>query len=143
MQRRQQAAYAEEVEKFTDRPNYVYYVPNEKPGEKSIIDPSKMIDRIQPVNNVKSEFHKKITVRRGKKKSYAEIMRGWSSKNNDGLSSSEESFSMDDLSKNSVYKMEINNEVHYMGLSEHDKKLSKVHESTALEKGCDKNMTRL
>ena len=102
-----------------------------------------MIDRIQPVNNVKSEFHKKITVRRGKKKSYAELMRGWSSKNNDGLSSSEESFSMDDLSKNSVYKMEINNEVHYMGLSEHHKKLSKLHESTALEKVCDKNMTRL
>ena len=131
------------MEKFTDRSNYVYYVPNEKPGEKSVIDPSKMIDRIQPVNNVKSEFHKNITVRRGKKKSYAEIVRGWSSKNNDGLSSSEEPFSMDDLSKNSVYKMEINNEVHYMGLSEHHKKVIKVHESAALEKGCDKNMTRL
>ena len=31
--------------KFTFRPNYGYYVPNEKLGEKSVIDPTKMIDR--------------------------------------------------------------------------------------------------
>ena len=28
-----------------------------------------------------------------------------------------------------------------MGLSEHHKKVSKVHESTALQKGCDEHMT--
>ena len=131
------------MEKFTDRSNYVYYVPNEKPGEKSVIDPSKMIDRIQPVNNVKSEFHKNITVRRGKKKSYAEIVRGCSSKNNEGLSSSEELVSMDNLNKNSIYTMEINNGVGNIGLSEHHKKVIKVHESTVLERGCDGNMTKL
>ena len=59
--------------KFIDRPNYAYYLPNENPGEKSVIDPTKRIDRIQPVNNVKRELHKNITVRRGKKKSYTEI----------------------------------------------------------------------
>ena len=82
--------------KFIDRPNYGYYVPNENPGEKSVIDPTKMIDRIQPVNDVKRELHKNITVRRGKKKSYAEIVKGCSSKNNKGLNSSEELISMDD-----------------------------------------------
>ena len=39
--------------------------------------------------------------------------------------------------------MEINNGVRNMGLSEHHEKVSKVHEGTALEKGCDKNMTGL
>ena len=96
-----------------------------------------MIHRIQLVNNVKSELHKNITVRRGKKKSYVEIVREWSSKNNEDPSSSEELVSMDELSKNSVYKMEINNGVGNMGLSEHHKK---VHESTALEKGCDEDI---
>ena len=83
--------------KFTGQPNYGYYVPNENPGEKSVIDPTKMTDRIRPVNDVKKELRKNITVRRGKKKSYAEIVRGCSSKNKEGLSSSEEHVSMDDL----------------------------------------------
>ena len=129
--------------KFIDRPNYGYYVPNKNPGEKSVIDPTKMMDRIQPVNDVKRELHKNITVRRGKKKSYAEIVRGCSSKNNEGLSSSEELVSMDNLNKNSIYAMEINNGVGNIGLSEHHKKVIKVHESTVLERGCDGNMTKL
>ena len=82
---------------FIDRPNYGYYVPNKNPGEKSVIDPTKMMGRIQPVNDVKRELHKNITVRRGKKKSYAEIVRRCSSKNSEGLSSSEELVSMDNL----------------------------------------------
>ena len=100
-----------------------------------------MIDRIQQVNNVKSKLHKNITVCRGEKKSYAEMVRGCISKNNEGLSSSEKLVSMEVLSNNSIYQMEINNGVGNMGLSEHHQKVSKVHESTALEKGCDENMT--
>ena len=46
-------------EKFIDRLNYGYYVPDENPGEKSVIDHTKMIDRIQPVNDVKRVLHKK------------------------------------------------------------------------------------
>ena len=76
-----------------------------------------MIDRIQPVNNAKSELHQIITLHRGKKKCYAEIVRGCSSKNSVGLGSSEELASMDDLSKNSFYKMEIHNRVGKMGLT--------------------------
>ena len=37
--------------------------------------------------------------------------------------------------------MKINNGVGNMGLSEHHEKVSKVHEITDLEKGCDENMT--
>ena len=70
-----------------------------------------MIDRIQPVNNVKSELHQIITLQRGKKKSYAAVVRGCSSKNSVDLGSFEELASMDDLSKNSFYKMEINTRV--------------------------------
>ena len=88
-------------------------------------------------------MHKNITVRRGKKKSYAEIVRGCSSKNNEGLSSSEELVSMDNLNKNSIYTMEINNGMGNIGLSEHHKKVIKVHESTVLERACDGNMTKL
>ena len=69
------------------------------------------------------------------------MVRGCSSKNNEGLSSSEKLVSMEVLSNNAIYQMEINNGVGNMGLSEHHQKVSKVHESTALEKGCDKNMT--
>ena len=129
--------------KFIDRRSYGYYVPNDNPGEKSVIDPTKMIDRIQPVNDIKRELHKNITVRRGKKKSYAEIVRGCSSKNNEGLISSEELVSMDNLDKNSIYAMEINNGVGNIGLSEHHKEFIKVHENTVLETGCDGNMTKL
>ena len=69
------------------------------------------------------------------------MVRGCSSKNNEGLSSSEKLVSMEVLSNNAIYQMEINNGVGNMGLSEHHQKVSKVHESTAWEKGCDKNMT--
>ena len=69
------------------------------------------------------------------------MVRGCSSKNNEGLSSSEKLVSMEVLSNNAIYQMEINNGVGNMGLSEHHQKVSKVHESAALEKGCDKNMT--
>ena len=68
---------------------------------------------------------------------------GCSSKNSEDLSSSEELVSMDDLSKNSFYIMEINNGVGNMGLIEHHEKVRKFHESTALEKACDENMTGL
>ena len=57
--------------------------------------------------------------------------------------SSEELISMKDLNKKSIYQMEINNGVRNMVLSEHHEKVSKVHESATLEKGCDKNMTGL
>ena len=87
-------------------------------------------------------MHKNITVHRGKK-SYAEIVRWCSSKNDEGLSSSEELVLMEDLSKNSICPMEINNRVGNMGLSKHHKKVRKVHEGTTLEKGCDENMIRL
>ena len=86
-----------------------------------------MMDRIQLVNGVKRELHKNITVRRGKKKSYAEIVRECSSKRNEGLSSSEELVSMYNLNKNSICAMEINNGVGNIGLSEHRKKVIKVH----------------
>lgn len=43
-----------------------------------------MIGRIQPVNDVKRELHKNIAVCKGKQKSYAEIVRGCSSKNKQG-----------------------------------------------------------
>ena len=98
---------------------------------------------MQSVNNVKSELHKNITVRKEKKKSYAEIVRRCSSRNSEGLSFSEEFVSTQDISKNSLYKMEINNGMGNMELSEHHEKVSKVHESTYLEKGWDENMTGL
>ena len=66
---------------------------------------------------------------------------GYSSKNCEDLSSSEELVSMDDLSKNSFYIMEISNRVGNMGLIEHHEKVRKAHESTALD--CDENMTGL
>ena len=122
---------------------YGYYVPNENPGEKSVIEPTQIIDGMQSVNNVKSELHKSITVREGKKKNYAEIVKGCSSRINKGLSFSEEFVSTQDINKDSVYKMEINDGVGNMGLREHREKVSKVHESTDLEKGCDENMTGL
>ena len=50
---------------------------------------------------------------------------------------------MEDLKKTSIYKIEINNGVGNMGLSEHHEKVSKIHVSAALEKGCDENMTGL
>ena len=59
-------------------------------------------------------------------------MRGCSSKNKEGLSSSEELALMDNLNKNSIYTMEINNGVSNIGLSEHYKKVIKVHESTVI-----------
>ena len=45
-------------------------------SKKSVTEPTQIIDRVQSVNNVQSESHKSITFRRGKKKSFAEIVRG-------------------------------------------------------------------
>ena len=56
--------------KFIDRPNYGYYVPNENPDEKSVIEPTQIIERMQSVDNIKSELHKNIAVCKGKKKNY-------------------------------------------------------------------------
>ena len=81
--------------KFIVQWSYGYYVPNENPGEKSVIEPT----QIMP--------------------------------------------STEDISKNSVYKMEINNGVGNMRLSEDQEKVSKVPESTGFEKRCDENMTGL
>ena len=86
--------------KFTDWPNCGYYILNENPGEKSVIEPSQIIDRIQSIDNVKSELHKNITVCKWKKKSYAEIVRGCSSRNNEDLSFSEKLVLTEDISKN-------------------------------------------
>ena len=77
------------------------------------------------------------------KKSYLVIVRRYSSRNKEKLSFCEQFVSMEDISKNSIYKMEINNGVGNMGLSEHHRKVSEVYESTDLEKRCDKNMTGL
>ena len=98
-------------------------------------------------DNSRNEPHKNVTVRKGKEKSYAEIVRGCSSRNNKGLNFSEklvstELISTEDISKSSIYEMKINNEVGKMGLSEYHRKVSEVHRSTDLEKCCDKNMSR-
>ena len=96
---------------FIDQPNYGYYLLNEHPGEKSVIEPTQISDRMQSVDNVKSELHKNITVRKGKKKCYAERVRSSSSRNNE-----KKFFSAKDVSKNSIYKMKINNRVGNVGL---------------------------
>ena len=70
------------------------------------------------IDNVKSELHKNITVRKGKKKSYAEIVKVCSSINNEGLSFSEKFVSKENIS--------INNGVGEMGLSEHHGKSAKL-----------------
>ena len=96
--------------------------------------------------NIYTYIYTYTPVRRGKKRkkrSYAEIVTRRSSKNNEGLSSSEELVSMNNLNKNSIYTVEINNGVDNIGLSEHHKKVIKVHESTVLERGCKGNMTKL
>lgn len=49
----------------------------------------------------------------------------------------------EDVSKNSICKMEINNRVGNMELSVHHLKVSEVYESIDLENHCDKNMTGL
>ena len=51
--------------------------------------------------------------------------------------------SVEDASKNSICKMEINNRVGNMELSAHHLKVSEVYESIDLENHCDKNMTGL
>ena len=51
-------------------------MPNENPGEKSVIEPTQIIGRTQSVDNVKSELHTNITVPKWKKKSSAEIASG-------------------------------------------------------------------
>ena len=71
--------------KFIDQPNYGYYILNENPGEKSVIEPPQIIDRVQSTDNLRSKSHKNVTVRKGKKNNYAEIVRGCSSRNNKGL----------------------------------------------------------
>ena len=58
---------------------------------------------------VKSGFHKKITVRKDNQKSYAEIVRECSSRNNNGLNFSEKFVLTEDVSKISIYKMEVKN----------------------------------
>ena len=88
-------------------------------------------------------MHENVTVRKGKTKSYAVIVRGYSSRNKENLSFYEQFVSIEDISKSSIYKMKINNGVGNMGLSEHHGKVSEVYESTDLEKRCDKNMTGL
>ena len=65
---------------------------------------------------------------------YAEMVRGCSSRNNEGVSFSEKLVSTEDISKNSVYKRKINNGASKTGLSEHHGKVSEVHRSTDLEK---------
>ena len=101
---------------------------------------------MQSTDNSRNEPHKNVTVRKGKEKSYAEIVRGCSSRNNKGLNFSEklvstELISTEDISKSSIYEMKINNGVGKMRLSEYHGKVSKVHWSTDLEKYCDKNMS--
>ena len=54
--------------KFIDRPNYGYYVPNENPDEKSVIEPTQIIERMQSVDNVKSECTKILLFAKGRKK---------------------------------------------------------------------------
>ena len=100
---------------------------------------------MQSTDNIRSELHKNVTVRKGKKKSYTEIVRGCSSRNNKGLNFSEKLVSMElvlteDISKSSSYEVKINNGVGKMGLSEYHGKVIKVHRSTDLEK-CDKNVS--
>ena len=100
--------------KFIDRPNYGYYIPNENPGEKSVIEPPQIINRVQSTDNIRSELDENVTVRKGKEKSYAEIVRGCSSRNNKGRNFSvklvsTELVSTEDISKSSIYEMEINN----------------------------------
>ena len=51
--------------KFIERPNYGYYTPGENPGDKSVTEPRQIIDRMHSVDNLKSELHKNITVRKG------------------------------------------------------------------------------
>ena len=51
--------------KFIERPNYGYYTPGENPGDKSVTEPPQIIDRMHSVDNLKSELHKNITVRKG------------------------------------------------------------------------------
>ena len=101
---------------------------------------------MQSTDNIRSELHKNVTVRKRKKKSYAEIVKGCSSRNNKGLNFSEklvstELVSTEDISKSSIYEMKINNGVGEMGLSEYHGKVSEGHRSTDLEKCCDKNMS--
>ena len=67
-------------------------------------------------------------------------MRGCSSRNDQGLSFSEKLVPTEDISKNSIYKMKINNGVGKMGLSEHHGKVCEIHRNTDLEKCCDENM---
>ena len=85
--------------KFIDWPNYGYYSTNENPGEKSVIEPTQIIERMQSVDNVRSKLHKTITIPKEKNKSYAEILRGYGSRNNEGLSFSEKFLPTEDVSK--------------------------------------------
>ena len=62
--------------KFIVRPNYRYSEPNENLGEKSVTEPTQINGSMQSVDNAKSEKHKNIAARKGKKKSYAKIVRG-------------------------------------------------------------------
>ena len=95
--------------KFIDRPNYGYYVRNENMSEKSVIETTQIIDRMRSADTVKSGFHKKVTVRKDNQKSYTEIVRECSSRNNNGLNFSEKFVSTEDVSKISIYKMELKN----------------------------------
>ena len=109
---------------FIDWPNYGYYIPNENSDEKSVIEPPQITDKVLSTDNVRSELHENATIRKGKKKSYAEIARGCSSRNNKGLNFSEklvsaELVSTEDISKSSIYEMKINNGVGKMVLSEY------------------------
>ena len=95
--------------KFIDRLNYGYYVRNENMSEKSVIETTQIIDRMRSADNVKSGFHKKVTFRKDNQKSYTEIVRECSSRNNNGLNFSEKFVSTEDVSKISIYKMELKN----------------------------------
>ena len=65
------------------------------------------------------------------------------SRNSEGLSFSEKFILAEDVSKNSIYKTKLNNGVGNMGLSEPQKKVTKVLDSIDLEKHFDENMIGL
>ena len=57
----------EKWKKFIDQPNYCYYVMNENAGEKSVIEPTQIIDRMESVDSIKS-CTKKLLFTKGRKK---------------------------------------------------------------------------
>ena len=61
--------------KFIDQANNSYYVPNKNLSEKSVIEPTQIINRIWSDDNAKSELYKNVTVRKEKKKGFAEIVK--------------------------------------------------------------------